>query len=47
MCKAKDDREIDKKEVHRTREACIDAKNAKSNFSDLTKFCQRIKSINM
>ena len=33
--------------MHRTREACIDAKNAESNFSDLTKFCQRIRSISM
>ena len=36
-----------KKMMHRMRRACIDAKNAKSNFSDLTKICQRIKSINM
>ena len=36
-----------KKILHRMREACIDAKSAKSNFIDLTKFCQRIKSISM
>ena len=36
-----------KKIMHRMRRTCIDAKNANSNFSDLTKFCQKIKSINM
>ena len=36
-----------KKVMHRMRRACIDAKNAKSNFSDLIKICQKIKSINM
>ena len=29
------------------RKTYIDAKNANSNFSDLIKFCQKIKSINM
>ena len=36
-----------RKIVHRMRETCIDAKNAESNFSDLTKICQRIRSISM
>ena len=36
-----------KKMMHRMREACIDAKNAKSSFSDLIKICQRIRSISM
>ena len=36
-----------KKIIHRMRRACIDAKNAKLNFSDLTKICRRIKSISM
>ena len=36
-----------KKMMHRMRRTCIDAKNAKSNFSDLTKICQKIKSISM
>ena len=36
-----------KKMMHRMRRACIDAKNAKSNFFDLIKICQEIKSINM
>ena len=36
-----------RKMMHRMRRACIDAKNAKSSFSDLTKICQRIRSISM
>ena len=36
-----------KKMMHRMRRTCIDAKNTKSNFSDLIKICQKIKSINM
>ena len=45
------DREIDKKNnVSNARHALrtyIDAKNAKSNFFDLIKICQKIKSISM
>ena len=45
------DRKIDKKNnASNARHALrtyIDAKNAKSNFFDLTKICQKIKSINM
>ena len=45
------DRKIDKKNnASNARHALrtyIDAKNAKSNFFDLIKFCQKIKSINM
>ena len=45
------DREIDKKNnASNARHALrtyIDAKNAKSSFSDLTKICQKIKSISM
>ena len=45
------DREIDKKNnASNARHALrtyIDAKNAKSNFFDLIKICQKIKSINM
>ena len=45
------DREIDKKEsASNARHALrtyIDAKNAESSFSDLTKICQRIRSISM
>ena len=45
------DRKIDKKEnASNARHALrtyIDAKRAKSNFSDLTKTCQKIKSISM
>ena len=51
MSKAEDDREIDKKNnasnANRLLRTYIDAKNANSNFSDLTKICQRIKSISM
>ena len=47
----KDDREIDKKNnasnANKFLRTYIDAKNANSNFSDLTKICQKIKSINM
>ena len=46
-----DDREIDKKKnASNARHALrtyIDAKNAESSFSDLTKICQRIRSISM
>ena len=51
MSKAKNDRKIDKKNnASNARHALrtyIDAKNAKSSFSDLIKILQRIKSINM
>ena len=47
----RDDREIDKKDsASNARHALrtyIDARNANSSFSDLTKICQKIKSINM
>ena len=36
-----------KKMMYRMCQTCIDAKNAKSNFFDLIKICQKIKSINM
>ena len=36
-----------RKVVHRMREGCTDAKRAESSFSDLTKTCQRIRSITM
>ena len=41
MRQTKKDREMNKKEN------ASNAKNAKSSFFDLIKFCQRIKSINM
>ena len=51
MSKAEDDREIDKEDnasnARHALRAYIDAKSAESNFSDLTKFCQRIRSISM
>ena len=33
--------------MHRMQRTCIDAKRAKSSFSDLIKICQRIRSISM
>ena len=46
-----DDREIDKKgsasNARHALRAYIDAKRAESSFSDLTKICQRIRSISM
>ena len=47
----KNDREIDEKNnassANKFLRIYIDAKNTNSNFSDLTKHCQKIKSINM
>ena len=51
VSQTKNDREIDKKDnasnASKFLRTYIDAKSANSNFSDLTKICQRIKSINM
>ena len=51
MRKTVDDREIDRKDnasnANKFLRADINAKNADSNFSDLTKICQKIESINM
>ena len=51
MSKAENNRKIDKKDnasnANRFLRAYIDAKNANSNFFDLTKICQKIKSISM
>ena len=47
----KDDREIDKKNsasnASKLLRTYIDAKSANSSFSDLTKICQKIRSISM
>ena len=49
--KTENDREIDKKDnatnASKLLRTYIDAKNANSNFFDLTKICQRIRSISM
>ena len=49
MSKAENDRKIDEKNnassASRFLRAYIDAKSANSNFSDLTKICQKIRSI--
>ena len=51
MRKTENDREIDKKNnasnANKLLRTYIDATSANSSFSDLTKFCQRIESINM
>ena len=51
MRKAENDREIDMRNdasnASKLLRAYIDAKSAKSSFSDLTKICQRIRSISM
>ena len=51
MRKIENNRKIDKKNdasnANKFLRTYIDAKNANSNFFDLIKICQRIKSINM
>ena len=51
MSKIKNDREMNKKNntsnANRFLQTYINAKNANSNFFDLIKICQNIKSINM